>query len=145
MADAMARIVIRNALFFGRSKVSDLVIPWATFTFPEIAHVGLYESDLKERKIEFDVIKVGLEHNDRAICDGENEGFIKVLVKKGADKILGATIVTENAGDQINELTLAMQTNTGLGFIGNVIHPYPTVGGIRPFSLLYVILSFSFN
>lgn len=130
MADAMARIVIRNALFFGRSKVSDLIIPWATFTFPEVAHVGLYESDLAERKIEYDVIQVDLAHNDRAICDDEarHEGFVKVLCKKGSDSILGATIVSDNAGDQINEFTLAMQSNIGLGFFASVIHPYPTVG-----------------
>ena len=134
MADSMARIVIRNALFFGRSKVSDLIIPWATYTFPEIAHVGLYETDLIERKIDYDIIKIDLSHNDRAICDGEDEynGFVKVLVKKGTDSILGATIVSENAGDQINEFTLAMQANIGLGFLSSVIHPYPTVAeGIK--------------
>ena len=134
MADSMARIVIRNSLFFGRSKVSDLIIPWATYTFPEIAHVGLYENDLKERKIDYDIIKIDLSHNDRAICDGEDEynGFVKVLLKKGTDSILGATIVSENAGDQINEYTLAIQSNIGLGFLASVIHPYPTVAeGIK--------------
>ena len=134
MADAMARIVIRNAMFFGRSKVSALIISWATFTFPEVAHVGLYESDLNERKVDYDVIKIDLAHNDRAICDGEakHNGFVKVLCKKGTDSILGATIVSDNAGDQINEFTLAMQSNIGLGFLGSVIHPYPTVAeGIK--------------
>jgi len=134
MADAMARIVIRNAMFFGRSKVSSLVIPWATFTFPEVAHVGLYESDLNERKVDFDEIKIDLSHNDRAICDGEAEykGFVKVLCKKGTDTIYGATIVSDNAGDQINEFTLAIQSGIGLGFLGSVIHPYPTVAeGIK--------------
>eukprot|EP01084_Bolivina_argentea_P102154 183055_1 len=134
MADAMARIVIRNALFFGRSKVSDLIIPWTTYTLPEIAHVGLYENDLNERKIDYDVIKIDLSHNDRAICDGENKynGFVKVLCKKGTDTILGATIVSTNAGDQINEFTLAIQSNIGLGFLGSVIHSYPTVSeGIK--------------
>merc|ERR1712244_55349 len=79
---------------------------------------------------EFDVIEVDLAHNDRAICDDEarHGGFVKVLCKKGSDSILGATIVSDNAGDQINEFTLAMQTNTGLGFFSAVIHPYPTVG-----------------
>jgi len=134
MADAMARIVIRNAMFFAHSKVSDLLIPWCTYTFPEIAHVGLYESDLEERKLEYDVIKVDLSNNDRAICDGEseNKGFIKVLIKKNTDQIFGATIVSENAGDQISEYTLAMQANVGLGFLDSVIHPYPTVAeGIK--------------
>lgn len=134
MADSMARIVIRNSLFFGRSKVSDLIIPWCTYTFPEISHVGLYENDLIERKIDYDIIKIDLSHNDRAICDGEAEyeGFVKVLIKKGTDSILGATIVSDNAGDQINEFTLAMQANIGLGFLSSVIHPYPTVAeGIK--------------
>ncbi|ETO30361.1 pyridine nucleotide-disulfide oxidoreductase dimerization region [Reticulomyxa filosa] len=128
MADAMARMVIRNALFFGRAKCSDLVIPWCTYTFPEVAHVGLYEGDLQTRRIDYDVIKVDLDHNDRAICEDETRGFVKMLIKKGSDQILGCTIVSENAGDQINEVTLAIQTNTGLGFFAGVIHPYPTIG-----------------
>eukprot|EP00484_Ammonia_sp_Unknown_P030185 CAMPEP_0197030630 /NCGR_PEP_ID=MMETSP1384-20130603/9829_1 /TAXON_ID=29189 /ORGANISM="Ammonia sp." /LENGTH=679 /DNA_ID=CAMNT_0042460017 /DNA_START=57 /DNA_END=2096 /DNA_ORIENTATION=- len=129
MADAMARIVIRNSLFFGRSKVSDLIIPWTTYTFPEVAHVGLYESDLKARNIAYDAVRIELNHNDRAICDGEakHNGFVKVFTKKGGDNILGATIVSDNAGDQINEFTLAIQANIGLGFLGAVIHSYPTV------------------
>ena len=141
MADAMARIAIRNALFFGRSKVSDLIIPWATYTFPEVAHVGLYEQDLKQRKIDYETIKVELNDNDRAICDGEDEfeGFIKVFYLKGKDSILGATIVSMNAGDQISEITLAMQAGIGLGTINNVIHPYPTVSeGIRRVGGAYV-------
>ena len=101
---------------------------------PEVSHVGLYERDLTQRKIEYNVIRIDLKENDRVICDGEDyyDGFIKVLVKKNSDKIMGATIVSENAGDQISELTLAMQGGVGLGFIGGVIHPYPTVSeGIK--------------
>jgi len=131
MADAMAKIVVRNALFFGRSKVSNLVIPWATYTFPEVAHVGLYATDAKDKGIAIDEFKVDIEHNDRAVCDGEDHGgFVKVICKKGTDKILGATIVSDNAGDIINEYTLAIQTNTGLGFFTGVIYPYPTVGSM---------------
>eukprot|EP01083_Nonionella_stella_P070125 187448_1 len=130
MADAMARIVVRNAMFFGRSKVSDLIIPWVTYTFPEVAHVGLYETDLKQRNIDFDVIKIDLAENDRTICEGDDGdgGFVKVLLKKGSDMIVGATIVSTNAGDQINEFTLSIQANIGLSTIAAVIHPYPTVG-----------------
>jgi pyruvate/2-oxoglutarate dehydrogenase complex dihydrolipoamide dehydrogenase (E3) component len=132
MADAMARIVIKNACFFGRSKVSDLVVPWCTYTMPEVAHVGLYEGDLETSGTEFDVHKVDLSHNDRAICEGDEYGFVKVLCKKGTDSILGATIVSKNAGDQISELTLAIQANVGLGFVAGVIHPYPTIAeGIK--------------
>lgn len=138
VSDAMARLVIRNALFFGRGKFSDLIIPWATFTHPEVAHVGLYENDLKERNIKYDVFKYELSHNDRSICEGETTGFVKILTKQGTDSIVGCTIVSENAGDQINEITVAMQSNTGLGFIAGVIHPYPTVGeGIKATADMY--------
>lgn len=126
MADFMARQAIRNALFFGSEKFSSLIIPWATFTDPEIGHVGLYEADLKERKMDFDLYVKEFDDNDRAICDGETEGYVKVMCKKGTDQILGATIVGSHAGDMISEITLAMQTKTGLGKIATVIHPYPT-------------------
>jgi len=126
MADAMARKVIRNALFFMSEKVSNLLIPWATFTDPEIGHVGLYEADLEERNLPFDTYEKEFSDNDRAICDGETEGYVKILCKKGTDQIYGATICGAGAGDMISEITLAMKTKTGLGKIASVIHPYPT-------------------
>lgn len=126
MADFMARKVIRNALFFGNEKVSSLLVPWATFTEPEVAHVGLYPRDMEADNIPFDTYTKHFKDNDRAICDGETVGFVKVHVKAGGDEIIGATIVNAHAGDMISELTLAMQMNIGLGKLANVIHPYPS-------------------
>jgi pyruvate/2-oxoglutarate dehydrogenase complex dihydrolipoamide dehydrogenase (E3) component len=125
-ADAMARIVIQNALFFGRSKASALTIPWCTYTDPEIAHVGMYEQDAREAGIEVQTFTVELADVDRAILDGEQDGFLKVHVKKGTDRILGATLVARHAGEMISEITLAMVAGAGLGTIGKTIHPYPT-------------------
>lgn len=138
MADFMARMVIRNALFFGRDKVSSLLIPWATYTEPEVAHVGLYERDLEERGIEYQTFTRYLKEVDRAILEGETEGFVKVHVKKGSDEILGATIVGPHAGDMISELSVAMAGEIGLGTLANVIHPYPTTAeAIRQCGDLY--------
>ncbi len=125
-ADAMARIVIQNALFMGRKKASALTIPWCTYTDPEIAHVGLYEKDAKEKGIEVETFAVEFKDLDRAILDGESEGLIKVHVKKGTDRIVGATIVARHAGEMISEITLAMTAKVGLGKIADTIHPYPT-------------------
>jgi len=125
-ADATARIVIANALFMGRKKLSALHIPWCTYTDPEIAHVGMYERDAQERDIPLDTFMRPLKEVDRAITDGEEEGFVKVHVKRGTDKILGATIVARHAGDMISEISLAMVGGLGLKTIANVIHPYPT-------------------
>ena len=125
-ADFMARIVIRNALFFGRSKASALTIPWCTYTEPEIAHVGLYEKQATEQGIAVDTFTRRLEDVDRAILEGRTDGLARVHVRKGTDKIVGATIVAANAGDMIAEITLAMTHKLGLGRIANTIHPYPT-------------------
>lgn len=123
-ADAAARIVIKNALFspfgFGRSKLSSLTMPWVTYTDPEIAHVGIYESDNAE------LIKITLDKVDRAIADGETNGFIKLLHRTGSDEILGATIVARHAGEMISEITLAIVGKRGLNTLSTVIHPYPT-------------------
>lgn len=125
-ADAAARIVIRNALFLGRSKLSALTIPWCTYTDPEVAHVGLYEHEAQAQGIAVDTYMVPLDDVDRAIADGEDEGFVKVHVRKGSDEIVGATIVASHAGEMISEITLAMVGKLGLKTIANVIHPYPT-------------------
>jgi pyruvate/2-oxoglutarate dehydrogenase complex dihydrolipoamide dehydrogenase (E3) component len=126
MADFMARLVIKNALFFGRDKVTDLLIPWATYTDPEVAHVGLYEKDLEERNIPYMTFTRQFAHVDRAIVDGETEGFVKIHVARGKGQILGATIVGSHAGDMISEISVAMQGGVGLGSLASVIHPYPT-------------------
>ena len=125
-ADASARIVIQNALFKGRRKYSSLTIPWCTYTDPEIAHVGMYERDAEAAGIPVDTYNRPLVEVDRAILDGENDGFVKIHVKRGTDTILGATIVASHAGDMISEIAVAMAGKVGLGAIANVIHPYPT-------------------
>ena len=127
-ADAMARIVIRNALFGGRTKVSALTIPWSTYTDPEIAHVGLSESEIDRENIPVDTYVQEFNEVDRAVLDGEDEGYVKVHAKKGTDKILGATVVASHAGDLISEITLAMVGGLGLKTISGTIHPYPTQG-----------------
>jgi pyruvate/2-oxoglutarate dehydrogenase complex dihydrolipoamide dehydrogenase (E3) component len=125
-ADAAARIVIQNALFRGRKRYSALTIPWCTYTDPEIAHVGMYERDARERGLPVDTFVREMKEVDRAVADGEEEGFVKVHVRRGTDKILGATIVARHAGEMINEISLAMAGGIGLGALGGVIHPYPT-------------------
>jgi len=125
-ADFMARIVVRNALFKGRAKASTLVIPWCTYTSPEIAHVGLYPREAEGRGIAIDTYTQELSDVDRAILEGETEGFARIHTKKGTDRIVGATIVAADAGDMISEITLAMTHGLGLKKIADTIHPYPT-------------------
>lgn len=125
-ADFAARIVIQNALFFGRKKLSALTMPWATYTDPEIAHVGLYERDAQERGLELDTYTKEFKQVDRAIAEGEEEGFVKIHTLRGTDKILGATIVARHAGEMISEISVAMAAGMGLGRLASVIHPYPT-------------------
>lgn len=129
-ADAAARIVIKNTLFspfgLGRSKLSSLVMPWVTYTDPEIAHVGLYEREAQEKGMETNTITIPFSSVDRALADGETEGFVKILHKHGSDQILGATIVARHAGEMISEITLAIVTKQGLSALSGVIHPYPT-------------------
>lgn len=127
-ADFMARTVIGNALFLGRGKNSNLIIPWATYSEPEVAHVGVNPQTAQEEGIDIDSFTQEFSGVDRAILSGETEGFVKIHVKKGTDKIVGATIVGPNAGDMIGEITLAMKHKIGLGKIKDTIHPYPTIG-----------------
>jgi pyruvate/2-oxoglutarate dehydrogenase complex dihydrolipoamide dehydrogenase (E3) component len=126
MADAAARIVIRNALFLGRQRASALTVPWCTYTDPEIAHVGLYEAQARQRGISVRTFVQPLSDVDRAVLDGESTGFVKVHVREGSGRILGATIVARHAGEMISELTLAIVGGLGLGTIAETIHPYPT-------------------
>lgn len=129
-ADAAARIVIKNTLFspfgLGRSKLSNLVMPWVTYTDPEIAHVGLSAQQAQAQGLAADTIKIPFSAVDRAITDGETQGFIKILHQRGSDRILGATIVARHAGEMISEVTLAIVTKQGLNALSGVIHPYPT-------------------
>ena len=125
-ADFMARTVIQNALFKGRAKASSLTIPWSTYTAPEIAHVGLYPSEAEKEGIDIDTFTQEFADVDRAILEGRDEGFVKVHLKKKSDRIVGATIVAESAGDLISEIAVAMTNGLGLGKIARTIHPYPT-------------------
>jgi pyruvate/2-oxoglutarate dehydrogenase complex dihydrolipoamide dehydrogenase (E3) component len=125
-ADFLARIVIQNALFFGRAKASALTIPWCTYTSPELAHVGLSEAEAQKSGVAIQTLVQKLEDVDRAILDGETEGFVKIHVKTGTDKIVGATVVAAHAGDLISEISVAMRNGVGLKGIGATIHPYPT-------------------
>ena len=126
MADATARIVIQNALFWGRKKLSALTIPWCTYTDPEIAHVGLYVKDCREQGFPIKTFTVPMSDVDRAVLDGDEEGFVKIHVREGTDTILGATIVARHAGEMINEISLAMVAGIGLKAVAQVIHSYPT-------------------
>jgi pyruvate/2-oxoglutarate dehydrogenase complex dihydrolipoamide dehydrogenase (E3) component len=129
-ADAAARIVIKNALFtpfgLGRARLSRLVMPWTTYTDPEVAHVGMYEREARDKGIAVETIKIPLKDVDRAVTDGEAAGFVKIHHRKGSDQILGATIVARHAGEMIGEVTLAMVGERGLNTLSGVIHPYPT-------------------
>jgi pyruvate/2-oxoglutarate dehydrogenase complex dihydrolipoamide dehydrogenase (E3) component len=124
-ADASARIVLQNAFFFGRKKYSDLIIPWTVYTDPEIAHVGLFDYEAEERGIPATTFSTKIQDTDRGRTDGD-DGFVKIYVKKGSDKILGATIIGRHAGEMISEITMAMMAGKGLGMLSQTIHPYPT-------------------
>jgi pyruvate/2-oxoglutarate dehydrogenase complex dihydrolipoamide dehydrogenase (E3) component/uncharacterized membrane protein YdjX (TVP38/TMEM64 family) len=126
LADFAARIAIQNAMFFGRKKLSALTIPWCTYTDPEVAHVGLSAAEAQRQGIAVTTLVKPFSEVDRAILDGEEEGFVKIHLKKGTDKILGATIVARHAGEMISEITTAMVGKMGLGTLAQVIHPYPT-------------------
>jgi pyruvate/2-oxoglutarate dehydrogenase complex dihydrolipoamide dehydrogenase (E3) component/uncharacterized membrane protein YdjX (TVP38/TMEM64 family) len=118
-----------NALFgrFRRFKADYSVVPWATFTDPEVARVGLSETEAKEQGIAFEVTRYGIDDLDRAIADGTAHGFVKVLTVPGKDRILGVTIVGEHAGDLLAEYVLAMKHGLGLNKILGTIHTYPTL------------------
>jgi pyruvate/2-oxoglutarate dehydrogenase complex dihydrolipoamide dehydrogenase (E3) component len=131
-ADAAAKIVVQNALFavgpLGRKKLSDLKMPWCTYTAPEIAHVGFYARDAEAAGVPIDTYQVSIAEANRAVTDGQEEGLVKVHVKKGTDEIVGATIVSAHAGDLITQFTMAIGHKIGLGAFTNIIYPYPTQG-----------------
>ena len=137
-AEASARIVVRNALCFGRARLSALTIPWCTYTDPEIAHVGLYVQQAREQGIPVTTYTVPMHDVDRAIIDGEENGFVKIHVRDGSDTILGATVVAHHASEMINSLSLAMIAGIGLKTIARVMHTYPTQAeGIKQAALAY--------
>lgn len=130
MAGQQARLVIRNALLPFKARMNYRVVPWCTFTDPELARVGLSEDEARQQATPYRVIKVPFDGNDRAVCDGETEGFLKVLTPPGRDVILGATLVGAHAGELLHELVLAMQARLRLRDIANTIHIYPTLAEI---------------
>jgi dihydrolipoamide dehydrogenase len=128
-ASHMAWYAAVNSLFgvFKRFAVDYSVIPWATFTDPEVARVGLNEQEAKAKGIAYEVVKYGLDDLDRAIADSAAHGFVKVLTVPGKDKILGVTIVGEHAGDLIAEYVMAMKHGLGMNKLLGTIHIYPTL------------------
>ena len=125
-ADAQARIVLRNALFRGRAKMSQLIVPWCTYTDPEVAHVGLHRHEAEASGLQIDTIVQPFDSVDRAILDGQSDGFVKIHLRQGTDQIVGATIVASCAGDLISQITQAMTAKLGLSKLADTIHPYPT-------------------
>ena len=125
-ADFQARLVLANALFFGRGRNSALVIPWATYTSPEVAHVGITVEDAARDGVRLDTVTVPLHDVDRAVLEGETDGFLRVHLRQGTDRILGVTIVDSHAGELIGEACLAVTNRLRIGALGRTIHPYPT-------------------
>ena len=125
-ADAMAKIVIQNALFFGRKKTSDLVMPWATYTSPEIAHVGMTAAQAAEQGDRVITLTAQMSEVDRAVLDGETNGFARAYVARGSGRILGATMVSSHGGESIAEMGLAITSGLKMSAVGATIHPYPT-------------------
>ena len=125
-ADAMARACIQNAFFFGRKRLSRMVMPWCTFTDPEVAHVGLTADAAAKQGIAIDSYREELRRVDRAVLDGDEKGFAVVHCRRGTGQVVGATIVASHAGEMIGELSLLMTAGLSLGTLAGTIHAYPT-------------------
>lgn len=125
-ADALARIVLANALFLGRQTASALTIPWCTYTDPQVAHVGLHAAQAEAAGVAVTTFTQPLAEVDRAVLDGETEGFARVHVKRGTSTIVGATVVARHAGEMIGLYTTLMTQKLGLGTLARLIQPYPT-------------------
>jgi len=125
-ADAMARLCVQNALFLGRKKFSSLVIPRTTYTDPEVAHVGLSAAEAEARRLAIDTYRVEMADVDRALLDGEENGFVAVHTRRGTGRVVGATIVASHAGEMVGEISLLMTNNLSLGALARTIHCYPT-------------------
>jgi pyruvate/2-oxoglutarate dehydrogenase complex dihydrolipoamide dehydrogenase (E3) component len=125
VAETTGRMAVRNA-FAGRGKrQSHLTIPWCTFCDPEIAHVGMYIWEARERGISVNTVTIMMQDNDRAIVDGQDDGFVKLHLKAGTGVILGATIVASRASEMINEMSVVMSAGIGMRDLANVLHIYP--------------------
>jgi pyruvate/2-oxoglutarate dehydrogenase complex dihydrolipoamide dehydrogenase (E3) component len=127
-ADYQARIVVRNILFpWKKAKADYRWVPWVTYTDPEVAHVGMTQEEAKKNKVACSIHRFDWNGLDRAITDGEETGFIKVLTPPGKDKILGATVVGVHGGDVLHELVVAGKHGIGLSRLSATIHAYPTL------------------
>jgi pyruvate/2-oxoglutarate dehydrogenase complex dihydrolipoamide dehydrogenase (E3) component len=128
-ADAQARVVVKNILMpfqMLRQKMDHSVVPWCTYTDPEIAHVGLNQTEAKQQDVFYDLISIRIDELDRAVVEREELGFVNVLTAKGTDKILGVTMVAVHAGDLLHEFVLAMKHRIGLIQLATTIHAYST-------------------
>ena len=121
----MARIVVQNALFYGRARAGALVIPWCTYTEPELAHVGVTEAEARRDGRRVETITIWLADVDRAVVDEEGEGFVRVHHERG--RVLGCTVVASRAGDMIAVATDALRRGASLNELAATIHPYPTL------------------
>lgn len=126
-ADFMSRLVLQNALFLGRKRVSALTIPRVTYTDPEIGSVGLTEVEAAAQGVAVTAFGRNLTDVDRSRTEGETQGFVKILVATGSDRIVGATLVAPHAGEMLGEVSVAMASGMGLGRLASVMHAYPTV------------------
>ena len=122
----LGKIAVQNALQGGKAKQSALIIPWSTYTDPEIAHVGLTEKEAQAKGIALQTQLIELKDTDRAVLDGETVGFVKIYTQEGTDQILGATIMASHAGDMISEIAVAMAGGKGAAALTDAIHPFPT-------------------
>jgi pyruvate/2-oxoglutarate dehydrogenase complex dihydrolipoamide dehydrogenase (E3) component len=129
-ADAQARIIVRNALFAGRARADTLIVPWCTYTKPEVARVGASRSELEQARVSFTPLRVAFDDLDRGRTDaapGEiDSGYVELLVETKSSQILGATIVGKDAGEQLAPLVLMMNQRIGLKSLGSLILPYPS-------------------
>lgn len=125
-ADFLARIVVQNSLFPFRAKASRLIVPRVTYCAPELAHVGLTPAEAAAEKIEIETYSQAMTKIDRAVVEDRTEGFVKIHVRRGSDRIVGATIVSESAGELIPQIVLAMQHKIGLKQLAGTMYPYPT-------------------
>ena len=121
-----AKMAVENAFGNGNRKKSSLVVPWCTFTDPEIAHVGMTEGEMRKQGIPYQALMLDMKDVPRAILDSETTGFFKLYVKEGTDEILGATLMSSHAGEMISEITTSITSGGGLAAIIRAIHPFPT-------------------
>ncbi|MDG5815451.1 mercuric reductase [Chitinispirillales bacterium ANBcel5] len=125
-AEASAQLLLQNALLGHKKRLSDLIMPWCTYTDPEIAHVGMYEKEAVAKGYQVETVTQPMSAIDRAITDSETEGFVRVHLQKGKNRILGASIIAKHAGEMINEITAVMNAGGALNLLSKTIYPYPT-------------------